>query len=38
MAVQYSGVRESKEGRVNDFGGSSQEAQKKFAGKCVRLL
>ena len=36
MAVQYSGVRESKEGRVNDFGGSSQEAQKKFAGKCLK--
>ncbi|MCR5253820.1 MAG: nitrogen fixation protein NifE, partial [Treponema sp.] len=36
MAVQYSGVRESIEGRVNDFGGSSLEAQQKFAGKCLK--
>jgi len=36
MAVQYSGVRESRDGRVNDFGGSSEQAQKKFEGKCLK--
>ena len=36
MAVQYSGVRETRTGRVNDFGGSSQSAEEKFAGKCLK--
>ena len=36
MAVQYSGVRETRTGRLNDFGGSSVSVQEKFAGKCLK--
>lgn len=36
MAVQYSGVRESKEGRVNDFGGQSKAAEEDFKKGCLK--
>lgn len=36
MAQGYSGVRESKPGRVNDYGGQSLEVEDKFRGACLK--
>ena len=36
MAETYSGVRESKKGRVNDYGGSSTDASASFVKGCLK--
>lgn len=36
MAETYSGVRESKSGRVNDYGGSSKAAEESFRKGCLK--
>ncbi len=36
MAVRYSGVRESRQNRYNDLGGSSTELADKFEKKCIK--
>lgn len=36
MPVTYSGVRESKEDRVNDYGGTGLEASRQYAKRCLK--